>query len=499
VGAKRVGIILDLFDAFRRVDLVNNSNMLELIRLVPGLLPSASPIIAGRFRHISEIIFTMKFDRARRLEAWTFSVYVETFEPFFETRPELFEEIVGTERFQGSFAVICGSPALSIVSRFITLAGRLHCDVGKLIRPHAAQLLTVHRTAFIRFLQDSPDFCVDDSVFTKLVRAVLKRLATSIPDASPMVAVIRLLMRATHSLDDVNQFAGKVDDVIRELAQLANLDIHPVALTLSFLAALASRSEAFKSLLLGAIDKYGAAKSLLALKCRLLGRESDEFHVAVRALFARAKAPYQRPTTEASLQFLTELIEREWLANYQELAGEVFGKWFVTPGVTAEAFLGAVVKRIDADVLRRWIAGSFAAADVPPNPETAWLLGRMNNWVKAAPEIRGAILDGLGLAGERIEELTKSYGQMWTHLFPGARGREAKGNAAIKCHISIVPRWLTFIVCFSQEVRHCQAKWPHILTWTIRVIGMELFHTCIAHQKIQSTRSEGIGDLLDTQ
>jgi hypothetical protein len=416
----RINTILGLFDAFKAVSLVNDSNMVELIRVVRALPVRAARVLQDRFCHIAEIVFTMEYGGYHYLEAWGFTAFFETFESFLESHAQSFNDLIEMEFFRVKFAVISTNTTKSVLTRFMNLASTLHADVSKLIRPHFSKLLSFHQTMIIHFVAAFPDFAIDEPTFDQVIGLLLDRLSVSIADASPMWPVIGFVRRFPYSLRSVERFSDDLAKLFRDLSRLANLEVYPVTVTFCLLTTLASRSESFRVLQIKTINRYGARGPLLPLKCKLLRLHSkaiDEFRAALRDLVAVVTSPYQRPTTDVAMQLLTELVEDEGPAEYMDLMAEVFQRFVAMPGITGELWMRVIVQRIDPPVLAVWMRAAFAVARVIPNPDAPWLLRRVDDWIQTRPGIRQAVVDGLGLTAEQIIELNRTCGQAYLSLF----------------------------------------------------------------------------------
>jgi hypothetical protein len=98
--------LLDLFDAFDSVKLINNTNLLELVRLARGLPRSAFPVIAEWFHRIIEVAFTAPV-KVTTLKNWLFSCFFETFEAFLIANREVFPVLITSDSFQKRFNEMC--------------------------------------------------------------------------------------------------------------------------------------------------------------------------------------------------------------------------------------------------------------------------------------------------------------------------------------------------------------------------------------------------------
>jgi hypothetical protein len=121
--------LLDLFDAFDSVKLVNNTNLLELVRLARGLPESAFPVIAERFHRITEVVFAAPVTIAT-LRGWLCSCFFETFEAFLIANPKLFPVLMRSDSFQKMFSEVCALRQKAPISRIVKLAGPLNYDLS---------------------------------------------------------------------------------------------------------------------------------------------------------------------------------------------------------------------------------------------------------------------------------------------------------------------------------------------------------------------------------
>jgi hypothetical protein len=246
----QVRTVLGMFDVYQTIDLVNNANMVELIRLLQGLPDSAAPIVAERFMAISTAVFTARFSNAANLEAGYFVVFFDTFGRFLVSRPELAQEFCQVGFFGGVIERIASNPTASGLKHFLEFTALLDWDVWVLLRPHLTALATHHcetlTDLFSTFLENG----ADDERYTEAVTYILLRIGASVNQPVTLAALGNRIVSLSPLRKLLNGpgLSNTIDQALNVLSAAPPAKVPLLFSATSFIVAISTQSAEFRAL-----------------------------------------------------------------------------------------------------------------------------------------------------------------------------------------------------------------------------------------------------------
>jgi ubiquitin C-terminal hydrolase len=404
--------LLDLFDAFHSVKLVDNTNLLELVRLARGLPRSAFPVIAERFHRIAEIVFTAPV-KVAALKSWLFSCFFETFEAFLIANPDVFPVLITSDSFQQRFNEVCVLQQKALISRLVKLAGNLDYDLSQLAGKNFRLLIKPDRNTLHSQMQQSTDSPIDDETFNNVLASIFRKLAGTVDEATGQYLLLERIksLSKEHNIEITDEL---LIDLRKIVGQLARGSPEPCAAnyTINLVTSLAQRSGPFRQAVLGVIAQSDGGGLVLGLKCWLLDHSSPEFAAAIVEIAGVLQGPYQKPVTEILLQLMTDVVQVDGIEAFKDSVAKVFQKFVAFPQ-QGDVLIQEVVRRANADWLIGLVREVFEGRD---DERASWLLKRINDWIGWRKELKDPLIKAVGVSHETLRALRPTYGKAWRHL-----------------------------------------------------------------------------------
>jgi hypothetical protein len=209
--------VLDLLETIRQVNLQNDANIIELVRFTGRAV--SHDLLATHFNSIVDIIFTRQSNEYPVLRSWLFSVFFDSFTPLFESRPELFENLVHSQTFQTVFLSLITDYAGRPFEPFAKIVAATHLDVSELLLNSFDDLITNHTSSTIQLLSASPHISLNDTQYTSIIESVLKWAARE-SGGLPKTQLLRFSLEYAedltlkHTLLSTDSITGYIFDIM---------------------------------------------------------------------------------------------------------------------------------------------------------------------------------------------------------------------------------------------------------------------------------------------
>jgi hypothetical protein len=414
--------VLDLFEAIRKMDLENDANIIELVRLTGRVV--SHDLLIPRFASVIEIVFTRRSDDCPALRSWLFSTFFESFVSPFETNLQLCHDVLRSPHFQTVFAAVTTKYAGKPFKHFAKVITATNADVSALIFQHFDTLITEHTPWTIQILAAYPNISLDDAQYTLIASNVIRRSAN---DSSPatIAETLRFSLEFVehlvpdHTLLSTDAITACMCELIGVLSSKSVIDAGQ-ALT-SLLTELAKRSPPIKESVIQNIavvlsDPDSFSWFLVRLQLSLLDTASERASAASSAVGNFLNAQKGLIDTYALLAF-GDLIVTDGLDPHVHWALPLFTALCRAVGLSsARGRLHTIIARHcqPSDIIS---ALSGAADALASNSRRVLeLLERLRVLIPARPELRTAMIAAAGLAGN-FDELRPDYATNFPEVF----------------------------------------------------------------------------------
>jgi hypothetical protein len=402
--------ILGLFTAFRSVNLVNDANVLELIRLVQGLPTSAGPLIGEKFMEIAEAVLTATFSNANNLEAGYFVVFFDTFGTFLARRPTLANTFVQSTFFKTAVQRIVMNTVKAGIKHLLKFTSTIPCNVREIFAPHLKLLPHRHPGAMREIVGRILENGSDDECYTEAVTFVLSRVATTLNEVTLLVLPIAriTMLSSTRKLLNADNFQMPLRAIITQLQKEEQNHIPHIPATVNFLVVMSKHSEYFREVLLKVVSEVNAESGgLLVIRAGALWfNRAESSGKAIDALVGHfVEKKTERGMTEVILTFLGEVIRTDGFEECERWITPVFRVFYENYFVPSNSsqFLKSVAQCTDGRILVGVIADGREVL-----PRTI-LAANAGAFARVRPDLKSTLLQAAAVPSDPDNDIFQAF------------------------------------------------------------------------------------------
>jgi hypothetical protein len=131
ISESQIVVILDAFVTLGKMKIPNDCNVVELLRVVHALPPTADKHIAARLPQIVDTILTSVYDDCPLLQQWAFFLLFHSFKRFFDLNR--MNAVVRHRNFQTTFETAVQSSVVITIRPFARLCVLVNVDISSFV------------------------------------------------------------------------------------------------------------------------------------------------------------------------------------------------------------------------------------------------------------------------------------------------------------------------------------------------------------------------------
>jgi ubiquitin C-terminal hydrolase len=418
----QLSVVLELFEAFDRLKLGDNVNLMELLRFLRVAGTEAARVLFEQFDRLVAIIFGAVYSH-HLLPPWNFVLFFDSFKPVLELHPVLFESLFASPQFVAAFAASAAFLSPDVLRGFLKLTSQLSIDITPLVAANWQSIVKGHGFTAVELFSRAPAFELSNEIYTRLIVIVLATATVShatgrTQETLRAAAAYLAGIGERHQLTDLADLKEIVPSVI---ARIGGRKATPIVPQLSQLLLAATRqSRELRDWVRTQIkEEASAALATLKLRFDLHDTEGIEGRVTVAAHCATVFPVDAGFDQGVIFQVFTELVIADGFAPHREWANLVFEAICRRHriGSDEQAFVRSVAKQIDgarlvefASALRHhFVNDDFA--------DSVYFLSKLNVFAEQQPALRGALLAAGGFVGDAYAQADRDHGSSFPHLF----------------------------------------------------------------------------------
>ncbi|OHT02988.1 hypothetical protein TRFO_29746 [Tritrichomonas foetus] len=170
--------ILLMFDFLNEINIVNDANLIELIR-VCKVLQNKQPLI-DNFVHITDCSLNRAINQRGIMLELLFAVYFESFESVFKQKPDLLNEVIIQPGFKCTFKAVANSKKLSTFNTFIRIVSDHKLDISNSLNENYDVFTTNHILMLLVALPFAKSFEITDEKLQVLITITFSQIIMTV-------------------------------------------------------------------------------------------------------------------------------------------------------------------------------------------------------------------------------------------------------------------------------------------------------------------------------
>jgi len=204
--------------------LANDSNVIELARLVELQPDIATPLIVDRFESLLGCILGKRCAGESIMEELSLVSLCDGFEHVIIGRPQLIETLTTSEAFLKAFSMASPSQDAKQLDAFVGFAERLKINVPSLLNAKFDAIMHNHGQVLIRMIALCPGFTIDNTIFTVIMSSALRQCALDAHKIKKICAGVTVVADG-HEITAPATVGAYAKDVVKSLGTYQSVDL----------------------------------------------------------------------------------------------------------------------------------------------------------------------------------------------------------------------------------------------------------------------------------